>query len=418
MSEKTAKPVAGPIVDAASAYVSDFLRTDLPRNYFYHNLEHTQSVVDAAAEIGMASGLTPDEHEIVALAAWFHDSGYVRGGNEHEEASCQIAREFLQRGDYPEERIVEVEKLIRATKYPVSPQSLPQEVLCDADMHHIGKKSYVKRADLLRTEWEFNGQVYSEVEWTQKNIEFLLEHRFYTEYARNSFREQKDATIARLQKDLRKLRKKSKETDVKIAVQKKKLESIESKASIPERGIETMFRVTLRNHINLSAIADNKANMMISVNAIIISIVVSMLVRKLDSNPHLIVPTILLLCVCVLTIIFATISTRPQVTEGTFTQEDVKQKKVNLLFFGNFYNMGLDDFMWGMKEMMKDRDYLYGSMTKDLFFLGRVLGRKYKFLRICYDVFMYGLIATILAFAIAVIVTPEPTTINDVINDL
>ena len=69
--------------------------------------------------------------------------------------------------------------------------------------------------------------------------------------------------------------------------------------------------------------------------------------------------------------------------------------------------MKLDDFTWGMKALIEDKDYLYGSMIKDFYFLGQVLGHKYKYLRLCYNVFMYGLIISVIAFAIAIILYPE-----------
>ena len=161
-----------------------------------------------------------------------------------------------------------------------------------------------------------------------------------------------------------------------------------------------MYRTTYRTHVNLSSIADNKANIMLSINAIVISITLSSLVPRFGSTPHLIAPTILLLAVCLMAMIFATLSTRPKITEGKFTREDIEQKRSNLLFFGNFYNMSLDDFHWGMMEMIKDSDFLYSSMTRDLYFLGIVLAKKYRYLRICYGIFMYGLIASVAAFAL------------------
>ncbi|NJK83712.1 MAG: hypothetical protein HC912_07725 [Saprospiraceae bacterium] len=161
-----------------------------------------------------------------------------------------------------------------------------------------------------------------------------------------------------------------------------------------------MYRTTYMTHINLSSIADNKANIMLSINAIITSIVVSTLVPKFIDNPRLIIPTLLLLSVCLVSIIFATLSTRPKVTEGKFTREDIEQRHANLLFFGNFYNMTLADYQWGMKEMIKDNDFLYSSMTKDLYYLGKVLAKKYKFLSICYNIFMYGIILVVIVFAI------------------
>mgnify|MGYP000704351297 CR=1 FL=1 len=167
------------------------------------------------------------------------------------------------------------------------------------------------------------------------------------------------------------------------------------------RGVETMYRTAYRTHVNLSSIADNKANIMLSINAIIISISISTLVPSFETNEKLQIPTIVLLVVCLGSIIFATLSTRPKITEGTVTREDIINRKSNLLFFGNFYNMNLKDFDWGMMEMIKDSDFLYSTMTRDLYFLGIVLAKKYKYLRYCYSIFMYGLIISVIVFAVA-----------------
>ena len=80
--------------------------------------------------------------------------------------------------------------------------------------------------------------------------------------------------------------------------------------------------------------------------------------------------------------------------------DDIEQKRSNLLFFGNFYNMKVDDFHWGMMEMIKDSDFLYSSMTRDLYYLGIVLAKKYRLLRICFDIFMYGVILSVLVFVV------------------
>ena len=124
------------------------------------------------------------------------------------------------------------------------------------------------------------------------------------------------------------------------------------------------------------------------------------LASKLDkpSNDYLIVPTIIFVVFTVASIILSIMATRPNVTSGKFTKEDVANKKVNLLFFGNFHKMSLQDFEWAMGEMMQDRDYLYSSMKKDLYFLGLVLDKKYKILRLTYSVFMVGIIVSVIAF--------------------
>jgi hypothetical protein len=99
--------------------------------------------------------------------------------------------------------------------------------------------------------------------------------------------------------------------------------------------------------------------------------------------------------------VLAVLATRPNVTQGKFTPEDVKQKKVNLLFFGNFHRMSLDDYERAIGVLVKDKDYIYSSLTKDLYFLGLVLNRKYKILRWTYTIFMIGIIVSVISFGIA-----------------
>lgn len=170
-----------------------------------------------------------------------------------------------------------------------------------------------------------------------------------------------------------------------------------------ERGVETMFRTTLSNHNNLSRFVDNKANIILSVNAIIISVSLSTIVPKLDSpsNSHLIIPTLVLIISSLISIIFAILATRPRVTKGSFSRTEVEDKQVNLLFFGNFYKMPYEEYNWAMNELMKDKDYIYNSMIKDLYHLGIVLEQKYRLLRNTYNVFMVGIIASVLAYLIA-----------------
>ena len=173
-------------------------------------------------------------------------------------------------------------------------------------------------------------------------------------------------------------------------------------ADKPGRGIETMFRISSGNHQRLSDMADNKAHIMITTTSIILSVLLSLLLRKLEDNPNLILPTMLLLIVCVVTMVFSILATRPSLPNGIFTEQDITDKKKSLLFFGNFYRMSYNEYSNGMEKLMSDREYLYGNLTRDVYSQGIVLGRKYRLLRIAYDIFMFGIIASVLAFALAV----------------
>ncbi|WP_109830234.1 Pycsar system effector family protein [Reichenbachiella versicolor] len=185
---------------------------------------------------------------------------------------------------------------------------------------------------------------------------------------------------------------------LKAEVEKFKQKAKEAKKLKPDKGIETMFRLTSKNHVEFSAMADNKANILISINSIVLSILISVLYRKLEEYPHMVWPTVILTVVCLITIVLAILSTRPNVSKGVFTPDDIKNKKANLLFFGNFHGMSLQDYESGMKQMLGDADYLYSSMIKDIYFLGKVLGKKYKFLRLAFTVFMFGFVISVLAY--------------------
>jgi len=395
------------VVRRASEYVSALLSTKLPPWAVYHNYTHTEEVVDSCREIAEASKLGKSDLEIALLAAWFHDTGYIETADGHEERSVAIATQFLQGLGYSQSRIEQVGNCILATKIPQRPKSRIEAVVCDADISHIGRKGFFRKSELMKLEWEKRlGKQYSTQEWLNINIEFLSREQFHTEYAKEEFQKRRAKNMAKLQARLHDTVSRDHQDTDKRSLRKEKLAVKALKEQIPERGIETMFRTIPKNHLDLSSMADQKANLMISTNSIIISIVVGLLVSKLDTNPHLVIPTLLLIAVCLVAIIFAILATRPKVTSGTFTKEDIEQKKVNLLFFGNFHKARLEDFEWGMKEMMRDREYLYGSMIKDLYFLGKVLGKKYTFLRISYTVFMYGIVVAVMAFVVAFLLAP------------
>jgi len=112
-------------------------------------------------------------------------------------------------------------------------------------------------------------------------------------------------------------------------------------------------------------------------------------------------PSVLLLTVCIVAVIFATISTIPKVTRNGTNPEMVKNRKTNLLFFGNFQGLDLDVYLDGMKDVMENEDYLYESLIKDLYYLGKVLNKKYRYLRLCYTVFVVGIVLSVLAYMLS-----------------
>jgi len=386
------------LIEQSEDFVSNLLKDKLSNLYSYHNFNHTFTVVTAVKELCKKEDVHDADKEALLVAAWFHDTGYVEGYENHEDKSVKIARDFLKEKGKSEEFIALVSSLILATAKEYQPKTHLEKIIKDADYAHLMGTEYTTTCELLRLELKNTGIVsFSNAEWTRENLNFLLnKHRFYTDYALKKWQPLKEKNLLLIQKKINK-------QELKAAAAIEEENKKKDKAEKPDRGIDTLFRVTLGNHTRLSGIADSKANILLSVNAIIISIALSSIIPKLDSpkNAHLVVPTFIMLMSSVITIIFAILSTRPKVTSGFFTRDDVEAKKVNLMFFGNFYKMPLEDYDWAMNEMMKDRDYLYSTMIKDLYYLGLVLQRKYNLLRIAYNFFMFGLIITVISFVIA-----------------
>jgi predicted metal-dependent HD superfamily phosphohydrolase len=401
--------MANELLKKVHGYILELFKNKLPENFIYHNYNHTAEVVKYAKLIAKKTDLNNDDTEIVLIAAWFHDSGYTETYKGHEEVSTRLAEEFLKKNGYPQDKIEKVKKTIAATHYPVDPKNKLEEVICDADMGHIGCKDYPDRTEILRMEWEkVLGKKVSDEEWLKTEIDFITSHNFFTNFAKKEWEGIKMMHLIKLRKRYRKkiseLKNDEKRSE-KLSIEKQKLENKKVESTKAIRGIETMFRNTVRTHVEFSAMADNKANIMITINALLIGFLFSGAINEMLGHPYFVYPLSALLTVNIVTIILGIIVVSPKITEGKFTKEDIQKKKTNLLFFGNFYNMPLNDFHWGMAEMMNDRTYLYDSMIKDFYFLGAVLGKKYKYLSYCYKFFMYGMTIAVIAFLVAMVIS-------------
>ncbi len=397
-------------------YVNLFYREHADARLFYHHQAHTMEVLRNTKKIADHYQLDDQLFFIVCAAACFHDMGHLIKGDElHEQKSADIARSFLMDIDATADDIEAVKKCILATVMPQNPQSLSEKIICDADLLNLGTPAFKEKNKLLRKEMEaMEGVKIDGFAWRASNISMLQNHHYQTEYCQLLLNKTKAENLERLknrqEEKLAKLQSGeglqpagaintaavgAGNEDIKLFKPKKK--------DRPVKGIETMFRISSSNNVRISVMADNKAHIMISVNSIIISVVLGLIIKNLDDHRNLLIPTIILLAVNVTTIIYAILATRPRVTGGVFTQQQVDTKSVNLLFFGSFYNMNFKEYDEGIKKMMADSEFLYGSLTKDIFWQGKVLGRKYRLLRISYSIFMYGLIVSVLAYSAAAV---------------
>lgn len=369
----------------------------------FHNLEHTRSVVKHTKEIASHYDLSQKDNFILVTAAWFHDTGYLfTEPSKHEHVSCDVIKSFMKDLVEDEEIVSEIIACIMATKFPTSPKTLLQEIICDADTYQLGTKEFKETNKKVWEEIRMRNEDVDIQKFNEGTIKFLENHRYYTSYCKELLNEGKKKNLKKLRK---KLKAEIKESNLAEAAAPEIAGTLadvkKDKSGLMGKGIQTMLRLTSQNHLKLSEMADHKANILISVNAIIISVILSVLLRKLSEDTYLIIPTLIFLLVAVITIVISILATRPKINEGSFTMNEVKEKKTNLLFFGNFYRATYEQYNEAMRSMMLDTDYLYGSLIKDIYYLGVVLGRKYRLIRLAYNIFMIGIVISVLAFAIA-----------------
>ena len=404
------------LLKKAEDHVNLFYRNNTVENLFYHNQSHTTEVLEDTKKIANHYHLDDRTFFIVCTAACFHDLGHlIKNVESHEIESAKLARVFLSTLGVNETDIVAIEKCILATQMPQKPESLAEKILCDADLFNLGTDGFIVKNKFLKEEIEALGNTKIEDnEWRAFTVNMLENHQYFTDYCQLFLNKTKAENLKQFrsgyEKNLNEILPNI--TPEGIAdgqhgaieeVVDNNLTDKPKKKDRPMRGVETMFRIVASKNIKISEMADRKANIMISINSIIISVILGLMASTLHENRKLIIPTIILIAVNVGTIIFSVLATRPKIGKGVFTSDEVTKRSVNLLYFGSFYKMNYNEYNAGLKEMMVDSEFLFGTLSKDTYWQGKVLGRKYRLLRISYTIFLYGIIAAVLAFSIAIV---------------
>lgn len=383
----------------ASEYVSNIFQTNNSEHLTYNTYYHTQQLLKRANGIIDATEISATEASIIQLAILFSKTGYTSNYQAPFDRSIHFAKEFFKTKSNQNTLCQDVIAAIEAIKAK-QPKNDIQSVVVDVYYSDYGQKKYLKQNSLLRKELERkNATTMTDQEWLNYEINTLASYQYTTDYAQKAWEGRKRKNLAYLLNQQKKLQNvAAKEKTKAYYKQKYKNES-------PERGIQTLYRIALRNHIKLSDIADTKANILLSVNAIIISLVISNLLSKLDnpSNRYLIFPTIVFVVFSIISMVMSIKATQPNVTKGEFTDKDLKARRVNLAFFGNFHQMELERYQQAFKNLIKNKDSIYETLTKDLYFLGSVLNTKYRLLRYTYLIFMVGIIISVIAFTFSFI---------------
>lgn len=385
----------------------------------FHDASRQYRLADLIESICLAEEVSAEEHGIITAAGWFYNLGLIHL-DEFPRAismnifisrkialSKDIARKFLDEHQYQNSDQV-ISLLAEMDPNSEEEKSHLGKILSDAihaDAFESKKRIHKYYEEMLLC----HVNEASKSDFLDFSISLLSEHKYYTDFAIRDLRSSKESLIAKLlreKKDLKKMEDAVLRTELGIeeGELKKLKRTLEAVSGRDNRGVQTVFRTTSRNHYTLSEMVDRKSNIMISVNAIILSLIIGKIFAGNVEFSLENIPLLIMLVASAGSIIFAVYAIRPEKTHGKFTAEDIRNKHGNLLFFGNFHNMSLRDYEWGMLQMLNDGDFLYGSMIKDLYYLGLTLNKKYKSIRLSLEIFTVGIIGAVISFLIVYLI--------------
>ncbi len=381
------------LIDEARKFVREFLFNNLPSTVVFHNYDHCAEVASICEELSQKEKLADEDRVPLLLAAWFMNTGYTKINDDPLTHSFSICRDFLAEKGVDEAIMRQIEDLYEFLKTRVEPTAPIYEIFHDAYWSFLGRKRFFRRIELLRLERERRtGKKFSAFDWNKEMFDLLLTSRFYTPTGRQKYNDRKSRNLVN---QLEKLSSADKDT------RRKKT------GKDFGRGIDTVYRITLRNHIDLSTIADGKANMIISINTLLLSILItagsasfSFSSFSMKDNLHILIPVLLLMLGSLTAIIFAVLSAIPNISSKNFDTGDVKNHRLSLLYFGNFLQLEKEEFVAYLRDLKTDQAILYDDLSRDLYNLGVVLQRKYRLLTIAYRAFVGGLVISFLAFLV------------------
>ena len=187
------------------------------------------------------------------------------------------------------------------------------------------------------------------------------------------------------------------------------LENGESKINpfekVPEyrTSVDNILRVNHGNQMRLGLMADQKANIMITVASIVFSITIANLDNEVMKWPLLtfVVGSFFSL----LFAIFAIIPSTDYPKKKGSNEIDRESPLFNPLFFGHFAHLSIEEYKEDYAETLMTDDKVYDAMAGDIYGQGKVLAlNKYKFLKWSYTSFLWGMSGAIMVFLIQNIV--------------
>ncbi len=166
------------------------------------------------------------------------------------------------------------------------------------------------------------------------------------------------------------------------------------------RGVESMFRSSYRAQLDMIALAATKANIMISLNGLLVSMLLLSGAYFISAEPLVLIPVTLLLLTCTVAIVFAVLAARPDVDNRPQSLEDFKNDKADILIFEQFSKLSPEEFDTAMWDMLGNHERVYHSMIAHIYDMGCIADKKFARLNVSYNSFMVGIIISVLSLIV------------------
>ncbi len=376
------------IFEEAEQYAAAWYLEHAQPKLSMHNSGLASKLSHRVQEIGVGQQLPSSAIEQAKVAAIFSQVGFALNYEEAIEASRQVVSQYLRQiGAQSTESQSILECLVPNELAGTQASQLYQ----DAWNSIVFGDEFDIYLTLYRTEKQLmTGEI------IRKSV---VRSWFYSQMRPISFNT--DFAKARYQTILSE-NKANLENKINKSVAKEQLETElfgGITAEEPTREVQTFFRTSFDYHTKLVDISDNKARIMISVNSILVSVLISLLTynfqRAANSvNPMVIVPILIFLIAAVGSLIFAILASRPNLTPNDETEVD------NMFSFMGFRKFSKKEYQNQMDTLLRDGSAILSSMTAALYALGEILDKKYRYLTISYNVFMVGFVVSILMFMV------------------
>lgn len=366
--------------------------------FVFHDYRYISETVSVCKEIAKGEDVEKADYEPGLAALILSDLGMVNA-NDPAIDNAFLINDFFDQNEVPEKERAQILYYVEFLKANRTPLNVVEKVVRDGKDIHLGLPDALERLSLLKIEIEkLTGKKHTEIEWLEICKQYYITHSFDTHYANREYGATRSKNYIELERRIDKLR---------LETQREKKHLARNGESSLSAENEDLFKIAFRNYLNLIGLADRKAGLLIQVNSILASVVVALVLKKLEDAPLLALPTAALLIGSAITIFYSILASKPLERLPDQVAGSVKEE----FFFGSFdrldpdfkhvswqkYSADMVDFFGGDKRLV------FEELIKESFEVRKVLSKKFNYLSIAYKVFFAGLVLAILGF-IAVMV--------------